>query len=152
MRILLAVAVLIAGCGDPTEPELIPPPERPLTDVSVAGKWLAYQVEVFYNVTFDLTEHSPDSITGKWAGFTPCADFIGGASPNCNPRSGFVTSGKRNGEAITFTMDGGNLGCGYGQAISVTRSGDTATGTTRAVWCDGGSHPTYSMPVTLKKQ
>lgn len=151
MRIPLALAVLIAGCGGgPTEPELIPPPEKPLYDVSVAGKWTAKQVNVFFDVTFDLTEHRPDSITGKWAGFTQCADYLGTGRVRCTPRAGLVTAGKRNGDVVTLTMDPGGMPCGYGHFIEVTRSGNTAPGTAKTM-C-GGVVNHYAMPVTLKRE
>lgn len=151
MRALLAVALIgLVACGDPTAPKF-DPPESPLFGASASGKWEAEQVNVFFGVTFDITEHRPDSITGTWNGFTQCADFLGGASPKCNPRSGLVTAGKREGERITLTMNSGSMPCGYGHLIEVTRSGNTASGTARAESCSGGFVPN-TMPVTLAKK
>lgn len=132
MRILTAVVALalLTACGDPTSPG------EPLT-----GTWMASRVGDWQNVTIDLTEHSPNAIVGDWVGFTQYGSFAARG----------VATGSRTGKTVTIAMNTDALPCGYGQFIQVTISGDTATGTTRDVLCNG-SRSTSSSPITLNRQ
>lgn len=130
MRILLAAAVLIAGCGGgPTEPR-----GEPLT-----GTWTASRVGDWQGVTINVVEQSPSEIRGTWTG------RIGGGL-----RYGEITEGSRDGESFTLTLDGAGMPCGYGTLVEATRNGGTASGTAWTLHCDG-NRSVWSNPVTLSR-
>lgn len=130
MRILLVLAVLIAGCGGgPTEPI-----GEPLT-----GTWSSSRVGDWQNVTINVVEQSTSEMRGTWTG------NLGGGR-----RSGEILSGSRDGERFTLTLDSGGMPCGYGTYVEATRSGTSATGTAWTVHCDG-KRSVWDTPVTLRK-
>lgn len=127
MRILLAVAVLIAGCGDPTGPD-----EHMMT-----GTWTSPQIDVLFGVTFDLKADG-----GTWRG------TVAGHKAESG---GIVTANSQTGDDVSLTM-GPITPCGYGgYVLNMTLAGDRATGTATLADCNG-KPVGYSVPVAVHRQ
>ena len=118
MRILLAVAVLgVVACGGGTEP----------TTDEMTGRWTSAQMDAYFGVTLNLTEHSASDIRGTWTG-----------RHSEQLRQGVVT-GTREGQGITLTIQpSAEMGCGYGLIVELERTSSvSATGTAANTTCDG---------------
>lgn len=136
MRNVLVVLVLaLAACGDPAGP-----------GESVTGRWTASQVDILHNVSYDVTDNG-GSLSGTWTAYMDCYTNPAG---RCQ-QNGTISSGSRNGDDFTITMEPVSP-CGHGNyELAVTRSGGSASGTIYYLDCRGNRTP-FTLPVTLSKQ
>lgn len=119
MRTILALAVLVAGCGG--DGPTTPPGDR------LTGVWTVAKLDIFSNVTLSLYDHGNGTVEGAWDAKSGWGTAYGG------PVSGTV-----NGSAVALTMKP-STACGYGSySLAVERAGNIATGTATNVPCGGG--------------